>query len=173
MCKLTGGPGFPLIPGGPGKPRAPWKKKAIKYTWKCIVMLEAIDCYTLSPETGFEIILWDEKCLLTCKSHKKSSHRTCYFSDFWCTSQIGKKILIYLSFTTWRSMPDHVLLLTTVSRWAADEPQSSRGKYLLREFLSRFHIISLILFLFDASLNNTWQPEFCPCPLFVFFHYFP
>lgn len=78
------------------------------------VMVEAIDCYTLPPQTGFKILLWDEKCLLTSNFHQKSSQRTCYFSDFWCTSQIGKKILIYLSFTIWRSMPDHVLLLTTV-----------------------------------------------------------
>ena len=80
----------------------------------CWVMLKETDCYTLPCETGFKIILQDEKCLLIYNIHQKSSHRMCYFSDFWCTSQIGKNILIYLSFTTWRSMPDHVLLLTTV-----------------------------------------------------------
>lgn len=54
MCKLTGGPGFPLIPGGPGKPRAPWKKKAIKCTRKLLCLLEAINCYILTPEAGFK-----------------------------------------------------------------------------------------------------------------------
>lgn len=61
MSKLTGGPGFPLIPGGPGKPGAPWKKKAIKCKRKYIVVtLEGINHYTLPSETVFKITVGSE-----------------------------------------------------------------------------------------------------------------
>lgn len=94
----------------------------------CCVMLEAINCYTLTPETGFKRILQDENYLLTFNFHQKSSHRMCYFSGFWCTSQTGKKILIYLSLMMWRSMPDRVLLLTTAGPGELQMNLKGQGK---------------------------------------------
>lgn len=141
MWKLTGGPGFPLIPGGPGKPRAPWKKKVIKCTWKWLL------CYVGSNKLlyfdtwkGFKRILQVENYLLTFNFHQKSSHRMCYFSDFWCTSQAGKKILIYLSLMMWRSMPDHVLLLTTAGPGELQMNPNGQGKHLLHQLLRQTEI---------------------------------
>lgn len=153
MCKLTGGPGFPLIPGGPGKPRAPWKKKAIKCTRKLLCLLEAINCYILTPEAGFKRILQVENYLLTFNFHQKSSHRMCYFGDFWCTSQTGKKILIYLSLMMWRSMPDCVLLLTTVGPGELQMNLKGQGKNTF----------------YNSSLERL-RPHHNPCLMHLYTH---
>lgn len=97
----------------------------------CCVMLEAINCSILAPETGFKRILQIENYLLTFNFHQRSFHRMCYFSDFWCTSQTGKKILIYLSLMMWRSMPDRELLLTTVGPGELQMNLKGQGKNTL------------------------------------------
>lgn len=132
-------------------------------------MLEAINCYILTPETGFKRILQVENYLLTFNFHQKSSHRMCYFSDFWCTSQTGKKILIYLSLMMWRSMPDRVLLLTTAGPGQLQMNPKGQGKntfYTSSLDRLRSHRNPCLMHLYAHSWQNSPVPFTCLCPHF-------